>query len=146
MEIRKMIPEDYDAVYSLWIHTPGMGLNNIDDSREGIARYLKRNPDTCFVAVVSGELAGVILSGHDGRRGFIYHMAVAAGQRKQGIGSLLLDHALDALKAEGIRKVALVVMDRNAIGNDFWERKGFTMRTDLIYRNKALAELERIDT
>ena len=146
MDIRTMIPEDYDAVYSLWMHTPGMGLNNMDDSREGITRYLARNPNTCFVAAVSGEIVGAILSGHDGRRGFIYHMAVAVPHREKGIGSLLLDHALKALKSEGITKVALVVMDRNAIGNDFWERKGFVMRTDLIYRNKALAELDRIDT
>lgn len=146
MDIRKMIPEDYDAVYSLWIHTPGMGLNNVDDSREGIVRYLARNPDTCFVAVASGEIVGAILAGHDGRRGFIYHMAVAVPYREKGAGSRLLDHALTALKAEGINKVALVVLDRNAIGNDFWERKGFVMRPDLIYRNKALAELERIDT
>jgi len=146
MDIRVMNPEDYDAVYSLWIHTPGMGLNNVDDSREGIVRYLARNPGTCFVAVVSGEIAGVILAGHDGRRGFIYHMAVAVPHREKGIGSLLLNYALEALKSEGITKVALVVKDKNAIGNDFWKRKNFEMRPDLIYRNKALAELERIDT
>jgi ribosomal protein S18 acetylase RimI-like enzyme len=146
VDIRTMIPADYDAVYSLWINTPGMGLNNMDDSREGITRYLARNSKTCFVATVSGEIVGAILAGHDGRRGFIYHMAVAIPHREKGIGSNLLDSALNALRSEGIHKVALVVMDRNAIGNHFWEQKGFAVRTDLVYRNKALTELERIDT
>jgi len=146
MEIRKMLIEDYDKVYDLWISTPGMGLNDIDDSQEGIEKYLLRNPNTCFVAEKDDEIIGVILSGHDGRRGYIHHTAVSVLERKQGIGQSLLEYAMEALKAEGINKVALVVFKRNEIGNDFWQRQGFSVRDDLNYRNKHINELRRIDT
>lgn len=138
--------EDYPAVYALWMSCAGMGLNNLDDSREGIARYLARNPDTCFVAEEDGQIAGVILSGHDGRRGFIHHTAVLEAYRGRGIGSALVRSALSALHACGIHKVALVVFSRNRQGNAFWEKQGFTAREDLIYRNCALDAMERIDT
>ena len=146
VKIRVMNMEDYDKVYALWMSCKNMGFNNLDDSREGIEKYLKRNPLTCFIAEKGEAIAGVILSGHDGRRGFIHHMAVAEDHRRQGIASALLEHALSALKAEGINKVALLVFNRNEAGNAFWEAKGFTARTDVTYRNKALAELVRIDT
>ena len=89
---------------------------------------------------------GVILSGHDGRRGYIHHTCVAEEARQNGIGTQLVDTALAALKAEGINKAVLVVFERNEGGNAFWEKIGFTPRPDLVYRNKALVELERIDT
>ena len=146
VKIRVMNMEDYDKVYALWMSCKNMGFNNLDDSREGIEKYLKRNPLTCFIAEKGEAIVGVILSGHDGRRGFIHHMAVAEGHRRQGIASALLEHALSALKAEGINKVALLVFNRNEAGNAFWEVQGFTARTDVTYRNKALAELVRIDT
>ena len=146
MKIRKMKIADYDAVYALWRKTPGMGLNDIDDSREGIEKYLKRNPRTCFVAVLDGELVGVILAGDDGRRGYIHHTCVIPEYWNNQIGTRLVETALDALCAEGITKVGLVVFERNERGNGFWERMGFTARPDLVYRNKALTELERIDT
>ena len=144
--IRKMELADYDRVYALWMSCRNMGLNDLDDSREGIARYLKRNPNSCFVAEQDGAVVGVILSGHDGRRGFIYHLAVAESFRRQGLAAKLLGRALEALKAEGISKVALVVFSRNEAGNAFWESRGFTTREDLTYRNKALTEMVRIDT
>ncbi len=146
MEIRKMSIDDYEGVYQLWMNTPGMGLNNLDDSREGIEKYLRRNPDTCFVALKNDIVIGVILCGHDGRRGYIHHTAVSTSERKQGIGNALLNAALEALEQEGINKVALVVFSKNEIGNAFWENRGFIVRNDLIYRNKNLKELTRIDT
>lgn len=144
--IRQMTIADYDEIYSFWLNTPGMGLNDIDDSREGISKYLERNPHTCYVAVEQDRIAGVILSGHDGRRGYIYHTAVDASMRKKGIGTALLSAALDSLKAEGICKVALVVFAKNSVGNEFWEKRGFLIREDLNYRNKAIAETKRMDT
>ena len=84
----------------------GMGLNTIDDSREGIARYLKRNPNTCFVSEHDRTITGAILAGHDGRRGYIYHTAVNPAYRRQGIGTALVNAALHALANEGIIKVA----------------------------------------
>lgn len=146
MDIVKMTMDDYEDVYQLWINTPGMGLNDVDDSPEGIEKYLKRNPNTCFVAKQSGRVVGVILSGHDGRRGYIHHTAVAMDKRENGIGTALMESALKALKKEGISKVALVAFSKNKIGNDFWEKRGFHAREDLVYRNKALREIERIDT
>lgn len=139
MEIRNMRAEDYDDVYSLWTRTAGMGLNPLDDTREGIGKFLARNPGTCFVATIEGRIVGAILSGHDGRRGFIYHAAVAAGERLKGIGKALVAKATEALGKEGIRKVALLVMKENDIGNRFWEAEGFGVREDLVYRNKVIA-------
>lgn len=141
-----MTIDDYEGVYDLWINTPGMGLNTTDDSREGIAKYLKRNPTTCFVAESDGKIIGVIMAGHDGRRGFINHTAVLSDYRKQGIAKRLVDSAMDALDKEGIKKVALVVFKHNEIGNGFWDNIGFTDREDLVYRNKNIHMLSRIDT
>lgn len=145
MTIRTMGTEDFDTIYDLWIHTKGMGLNTTDDSREGVAKYLLRNPNTCFVAEDHGELLGVIISGHDGRRGFIYHTTVREEYRGRGIGKKLVDSALAALEREGIHKVALVAFAKNESGNLFWEKIGFTAREDLVYRNKNIHQLERID-
>ena len=146
MKIRTMTIDDYGTVYALWLNTPGMGLNNVDDSREGIAKYLARNPDTCFVAEKNNAIIGVILTGHDGRRGYIHHMAVAENEQRQGIGAALLDAAMQALERAGIHKVVSVVFCENEKGNAFWEKHGFTERHDLVYRNKALSELKKIDT
>lgn len=143
--IRTMTREDYSAVYSLWLSCKGMGLNNLDDSEEGISRFLARNPSTCFVAE-DGGIVGAILAGNDGRRGYIYHTAVSPEYRERGIGRELVNAALKALEALGISKAALVVFARNEDGNAFWERLGFTPRNDLIYRNKVMAEMSRIDT
>ncbi|MGN0674847.1 MAG: GNAT family N-acetyltransferase [Oscillospiraceae bacterium] len=146
MNIRKMTIADYDSIYDLWINTPGMGLNNIDDSRDGIEKFLRRNPETCFVAEADGKIVGVIICGNDGRRGYIYHTAVLPDYRKQRIASALVKSALSALEREGICKAALVVFEKNSLGNAFWESLGFTTRDDLVYRNKTITEMIRIDT
>ena len=146
MHIRNMALTDYDAVYALWLSCKGMGLNSVDDSREGIARYLARNPGTCFVAEEEGKILGVIMAGHDGRRGFIYHAAVSPQQRGAGIGRMLAERALEALRAEGISKAAVVAFTRNEAGNAFWEKLGFEARCDLTYRSCALVDMVRQDT
>jgi N-acetylglutamate synthase len=146
MPIRPMKSDDYNGVYRLWIRTPGMGLNAQDDSYDGISAFLARNPNTCFVSDESGEINGSILAGHDGRRGYIYHAAVSAESRGRGIGTALAERAISALEREGICKAALVVFARNETGNDFWERRGFIRRDDLVYRNKNITQLTRIDT
>ncbi len=99
-----------------------------------------------FVAEEQGIIIGVIMAGHDGRRGYIYHTAVAPGKRNKGVGKELVDSATEALHGLGIIKVALVVFEHNEIGNAFWEKQGFTARSDLVYRNKSLTEIVRIDT
>lgn len=143
---RVMTKDDYDAVYRVWYSTPGMGLNTVDDSREGIEKYLKRNPTTCFIALCEDIVIGVILSGHDGRRGYIYHTAVLPEFRGNGIAKQLVNLAMAALEEEGIHKVALVAFEQNEIGNAFWEHIGFTAREDLVYRNKNIHALPRVDT
>jgi len=144
--LRLLTAADFPALYALWMACPGMGLNDRDDSPEGFARYLARNPATCFGAECDGQLIGCILAGHDGRRGFIHHTAVHPAHQRQGVGAALVKAALDALQAEGIAKAALLVFRRNGQGNAFWEKQGFTCREDLCYRNLTLAEMHRIDT
>lgn len=134
--IRRMKAEDYDEVLALWQSCPGVGLNDVDDSREGIAKFLLRNPDTCFVAEQDDQIVGVILSGNDGRRGYIYHTAVSPACRGQGIATMLANRVMEAMASIGIQKVALVAFRTNEGGNAFWEHQGFTLREDLHYRNK----------
>ena len=144
--IKKLTIDDYDKMYALWLSCKGMGLNDTDDSREGIRRFLDRNPDTCFGAYEADMLIGVILAGNDGRRGFIYHTAVSPKYREKGVGTALVNAALEALGRLGITKTALVVFGKNEVGNAFWEKQGFTVRNDLVYRNRALVEMVRMDT
>lgn len=146
MKIRAMNISDYEQVYQLWLSCAGMGLNNLDDSKEGIERFLNRNPETCFVAENEQTIIGVIIAGNDGRRGYIYHTAVNPDYRHQGIAAKLVNEAMEALKSLGINKAALVVFSKNTDGNAFWEKCGFTSREDLIYRNKSITEMVRIDT
>ena len=154
MNIRPMTINDYDAVYQLWINTPGMGLNDIDDSYQGIERMLTRNPTLSFVAEtkVEGDLqkedqiVGVIMAGEDGRRGYIYHTAVLPKYRGQGIAQALVKNVLQEMTQLSISKVGLLIFKGNELGNGFWEKLGFSTRDDIHYRNRALTELERIDT
>ncbi|MDR2515513.1 MAG: GNAT family N-acetyltransferase [Christensenellaceae bacterium] len=143
MELRPLGPNDYDAVYALWKRIPGMGLRSLDDSREGIARFLLRNPSLSFLFAERERLAGCILSGHDGRRGSIYHLCVDPAFRGRGLGRQLVQSALDALHAEGILKVALVCFKNNEPGNGFWAAMGFERREDLNYYGLSLNKENR---
>ena len=140
--IRLVTIEDYDALYELWSSTEQSrrALNPVDDSRAGIDRYLKRNPNTCFAAVQDGKIIGVILTGHDGRRGIIHHMCVHPAYRRMGVAGCLVSLAEDALKKEGIQKVFGLVFKDNGPANAFWEQQGYSLRTNLNYRNKSLNE------
>ena len=135
--------DDYDAIFALWDSTEQSrrALNPVDDSREGIDRYLKRNPTTCFAAVMDGNIVGVILSGHDGRRGIIHHLCVHPDFRRMGIASRLVAMAEEALRKEGIQKVFGLVFKDNDVANMFWETQGYTARTNLNYRNKSMNRL-----
>ena len=116
LDYRLMTIDDYEAAYDLWIKC-GNGLNDKDDSREGIEKYLKRNPTTSYVAVLDDKVVGVILCGHDGRRGIIQHACVSPDCRRMGIGKKLVNLALDALEEEEINKVLLVAFKKNDAGN-----------------------------
>ena len=134
--------DDYDSLYELWNSTEQSrrALNPVDDSRTGIERYLKRNPNTCFAAVKDDRIIGVILTGHDGRRAIIHHMCVHPDYRRMGIAARLVSLAEDALKKEGIQKVFGLVFKDNEPANAFWEQQGYSLRTNLNYRNKSLNE------
>lgn len=137
---RAMTIEDYDQVYELWMHIKGFGIRSIDDSREGIARFLKRNPTTSVVAEADGKIVGGILCGHDGRRGCFYHVCVKPEYRRKGIGKQMVVFAMEALKAEEINKVSLIAFTTNDIGNAFWNTIGWTKREDLNYYDFTLNE------
>lgn len=138
MDLRKMRISDYEPVYALWFNTPGIGVMSRDDSREGIEAFLERNPDTCFIALDGTDTVGVILCGHDGRRAYIYHLAVRSDCRGRGIGRSLVDAVISELDKLDINKVALVAFGSNDSGNMFWDRMGFVDRSDLRYRDRQL--------
>lgn len=138
--VKQVTIDDYDAIFELWNSTEQSrrALNPVDDSREGIEKYLKRNPETCFAAVINGRIIGVILTGHDGRRGIIHHMCVHPDFRRMGVAAHLVSLAEKALKKEGIQKIFGLVFSDNEPANRFWEKQGYSLRTNLNYRNKSL--------
>ena len=139
--IRTMTIEDYDGLRSLWMTIHGFAIRSIDDSREGVDRFLRRNPTTSVVAVnESGEIVGGILCGHDGRRGCLYHVCVREDCRRQGIGKDMVVFCMNALKEEKINKVSLIAFTVNDIGNAFWNCIGWTRRLDLNYYDFTLNE------
>lgn len=126
-----MQPEDYSQVYELWLRIHGFGIRSIDDSKENILRFLRRNPTTTIVAETDGKIVGTLLCGHDGRRGCFYHVCVDEAYRNHGYATRMAQMALDALKEEGINKVNLMAFVTNDIGNKFWKDKGWTLRDDV---------------
>lgn len=131
MQLRSMQPADYDEVYALWQSIEGFGIRSLDDSRAGITRFLQRNPTTSVVAAAGGRIIGSILCGHDGRTGTLYHVCVAKGQRRGGVGQAMVAFAVQALKREHISKVSLHAFTDNAAGNAFWQTMGWERRRDL---------------
>ena len=138
--VRVMRIEDYDQIYTLWSKIKGFGIRSIDDSREGIERFLKRNPTTSVVAEEDGKIVGAILCGHDGRRGCFYHVCVDEEYRMRGIGKSMVVFAMEALKEEKINKVSLIAFTKNDMGNAFWKEIGWTKREDLNYYDFTLNE------
>ena len=141
MTIRTMTIEDYPAVYALWASLPGIGLHEREDSLEGMAYYLKRNPDSCFIAKAGNEIIGAVLCGNDGRRGYINHLAVAQGHRGKGLGRALVNKCLMAMRSEGICKCNLVTYRSNDDGNAFWDAMHATRREDALYRSIETGEI-----
>ena len=136
--VRTMTIEDYDGVYALWKKIRGFGLRSIDDSREGVGRFLKRNPTTSVVAEEDGRIVGSILCGHDGRRGCLYHVCVDEAYRRHGIGKDMVVKAMEELRREEISKVSLIAFTKNDVGNAFWNTIGWTERLDLNYYDFVL--------
>ena len=137
-QIRAMEPEDYGQVYALWMTIRGFGIRSIDDSQEGVRRFLRRNPGMSVVAVRDGRVVGAILCGSDGRRGCLYHVCVQKEYRKEGIGTAMVAYCMEALRREHINKVSLIAFTQNDIGNAFWRQIGWTRREDLNYYDFVL--------
>ncbi len=131
IEIRELTMRDYDAAMDLWRACEGIGLSGAD-SGEDIAKYLLRNPGMSFCALADGRLVAAALCGHDGRRGYLHHVAVAGTHRKIGIGSALVKRCVDELRKRGIRKCHLFVHHDNSAAIAFWGRIGWQERTDLV--------------
>lgn len=124
--------DDYEEVYRLWKQIRGFGIRSIDDSRAGVDRFLWRNPGLSVVAENErGEIVGAILCGEDGRTGCLYHVCVRSDYRKEGIGSAMVARCMYALKERGINKISLIAFTDNDIGNAFWNRIGWTKRSDV---------------
>ena len=138
--IRVMTIDDYDGVYALWKKIKGFGIRSIDDSREGVERFLKRNPTTSVVAVEDGKVVGRSLCGQDGRSGCLYQVCVDEAYRIHGIGKDMVVYAMKALQDEKINKVSLIAFTQNDIGNAFWNTIGWTERLDLNYYDFTLNE------
>lgn len=145
VNIRSMKEEDYPGVYRLWKTIKGFGIRSVDDSREGVARFIRRNPTTSVVAEAEGEIVGAILCGHDGRRGCFYHVCVREDYRQHGIGKTMAVFAMKALQEEHINKVCLMAFKNNEVGNSFWKSVGWTFREDLNYYDFVLND-ENITT
>lgn len=138
--LRPMEPEDYDKVQKLWMSIKGFGIRMIDDSREDVVRFLKRNPTTSVVACIGDRIVGSILCGNDGRQASFYHVCVSKSYRRRGIGTAMVIYCMNALRDLRINKIALIAFTKNDAGNAFWKQIGWTCRPDCNYYEFALNE------
>jgi ribosomal protein S18 acetylase RimI-like enzyme len=135
VQITAMTANDFDEVNALWQRTEGVGLSP-SDSEERVVGFLKRNHGLSLVARHEDRIVGAVLCGHDGRRGYLYHLAVAPSHRSQGLGRRLVETCLKKLAEEAILKATIVVYGRNDTGQEFWRHIGWGDRTDLIVLQK----------
>lgn len=136
-QIRLMRSDDYQSAYELWNGLPGIGLSSAD-TKQALLSFMDRNPKTCFVAEDEGNLIGTILGGSDGRRGYIYHLAVDGDHQKHGIGRELVQVCLQALRDQGIEKCHIFVIADNQEGQAFWQKEGWQLRDDILVMSKNL--------
>jgi len=133
--IRQMSIDDYQDALLLWKKTEGIGLSEAD-SKEKIAEFLVKNRGLCLVCEENKRLKGTLLCGTDGRRGYIYHLAVEEENRRTGIGMKLVQKSLSELKKMGIEKCHIFVFDQNIVGKEFWKRIGWSDRADILIYSK----------
>ena len=138
MEVREITIHDYEQAIQLWRGCQGIGLHSDVDSQYGIELYLARNPGLSFVAVQGGKIIGAVLCGHDGRRGYLHHLAVAQEHRRSGIGTALADRALSSLRQKGIHQCNGFVFGDNPAALEFWQSTGWTTRDDLKIISKSI--------
>lgn len=141
IDIRLLRLNDYEHLINLWSNTENLGLSNAD-SQINLEIFLNRNPGLSFVAESNDRIIGTILGGHDGRRGFIYHLAVDKNFRNQGIGKLLVTHCLDVFASLGIERCHIHVYANNQAGIDFWQKNGWYTRPELVLLSRDLSNSE----
>ena len=135
-----MTEDDYDDVRALWMTIRGFGIRALDDSREDVQRFIRRNPTTSVVARMDGRIVGSILCGSDGRQGALYHVCVAREYRRRGIGTHMVGYCMHQLRLMGINKVSLIAFASNDAGNAFWKQIGWTRKSDVNYYEFVLNE------
>ena len=133
IRIQPMTVADYDDVRALWMTIRGFGIRSLDDSPADIHRFILRNPTTSVVARAGNKIVGSILCGSDGRQGALYHVCVAREYRRCGIGTRMVGYCMQQLKLMGINKVSLIAFTSNDAGNAFWNKIGWTKKTDVNY-------------
>lgn len=132
--------DSYERAIALWKRCEGVGLSDAD-SKENIGLCLDRNPGMSFIAEIDNEIVGVVLAGHDGRRGYLHHLAVSPDFRRKGIGSLLVKNSLSKLKDQGILKCHIMLFNNNSAGLEFWESIGWSYRDDICIMSKTVDSL-----
>jgi N-acetylglutamate synthase len=142
--IREMTLDDYDQVLTLWTGMEGIGLNE-SDSREAIERFLARNPGLSLVAEEDDSIIGAVLCGHDGRRGYLHHLAVSSLRRRQGLGMHLIRVCLDRLRVEGIGRCNIFLLAENTSGREFWKVAGYKARSDLLVMQRGTGNAQLPD-
>lgn len=130
LELREFTAADYEEALALWKRCEGIGLSQAD-SPCAVKSFLQRNSGTSYVAIQAGKLVGTSLCGHDGRRGYLYHLAVDPDYRRRGIGKKLAEASLSALQVSGIQKCHIMVFRKNENGRAFWQASGWNLRSDI---------------
>ena len=135
--IREMVLKDFLQAYRLWQNTDGIGLSGAD-APDKLELFLERNPHLSFVAVDGDILVGAVLCGHDGRRGYIYHLAVDRAYRRLGIGRNLVKSCLDGLESCKVEKCHIMVYEQNRAGQEFWSKMGWKNRDEIHLMSRSI--------
>lgn len=130
-EITAFTPDVYDDALALWKRCEGIGLSDADE-RAPLTAFLLKNPGLNFIAREDGKMIGTCLCGSDGRRGYLYHLAVDPSMRRRGIGKRLVEHTLKALAEQGIQKCHIMVFGSNESGLAFWRNEGWITRPEIV--------------
>lgn len=133
VQIREMVPADYEESYRLWESVPGMSLESLDNSKNGITKMIQQNPKLCLVATIDKKIIGTILGVTDGRKGYLYHVAVERDFQGQHISTRLIAEVRKRFEQQQIKKIGIFVVRDNEIGKRFWKHQGFRKRTDIEY-------------
>jgi len=141
VEIAAFSPQDYDEALALWQRCEGIGLSDADE-RAPLLAFIEKNPGLNFIAREKGSLVGTCLCGSDGRRGYLYHLAVDPAKRRRGIGNRLVACTLRALAAQGIHKCHIMVYGSNESGLAFWMIGGWVKRPEIVLMSHDVGDAE----